>query len=204
MHWGDEIHTNVHDLPHPSCGLVNPSMSSANANLSELIQCCLQFLILHHNLICHVSYTKRPFRCQITEWCNAMIRLEIPVLGAGTLLVADALRLGILPDQLPHSIIFPLCCQVTLLRPNPMVSAAHWLTATLRFSAQMRTCRVSIWIVVASAMTDFGNQKGSHYILGTQWRSMVECWVSNVCHCEQLSRVLTTWSRVRRCGSRGL
>jgi hypothetical protein len=38
-----------------------------------------------------------------------------------------------------------------------MVSAAHWLTPTPVFSAQTRTCRVNIWIVLPLATTDFGN-----------------------------------------------
>jgi len=41
------------------------------------------------------------------------------LLGASALLVADAHRLGNLPDELPHLIIFPLCCLATLLLPNP-------------------------------------------------------------------------------------
>ena len=41
----------------------------------------------------------------------------------------------------------------------PMVSATHWLTPTPVFLAQRVTCWVSIWIELASAMTDFSNQK---------------------------------------------
>jgi len=56
----------------------------------------------------------------------------------------------------------------------PMVSADHWLTPTPEFSAQARTCRVGIWIVLASAMTYFGNQKASRYISGSQRWWMIE------------------------------
>jgi len=69
----------------------------------------------------------------------------------------------------------PLSCQI------PMVSAALGLTPTLAFSAQARTCRVSIWIVSASASTDFGNQKASHFIFGSQRWLMMECWISDTC-----------------------
>ena len=48
-----------------------------------------------------------------------MIDYEIPLLGAGALLVDDAHGLGNLPDALPHIIIHPLCCQATLILPNP-------------------------------------------------------------------------------------
>jgi hypothetical protein len=91
----------------------------------------------------------------------------------------------------------PLSCQI------PMVSAAHWLTPTLAFSAQTRTCRVSIWMVLASATTDFGNQNASHYILGTQRWSMIEWWISSASYSKKASRVLNISSRVMRCGSRG-
>jgi len=68
---------------------------------------------------------------------------------------------------------------------------------------QTQTGRVSIWIVLASAVTDYGNQKASHYILGSQWWSMIEWWISNACHCKQESGVLNISSRVRWCGSSG-
>jgi len=91
----------------------------------------------------------------------------------------------------------PLFCQI------PMVSAAHWLTPTPPFSAQTRTWRVGIWIVLASAMTDFGKQKASHYISGSQRWSMIEWWISNACYSKAASGVLNISSRVMRCGSRG-
>jgi len=67
----------------------------------------------------------------------------------------------------------PFPCQI------PMVSAAHWLTPTPAFSAQTLMGRVGIWIVLQSAMTDFGNQKASHCMFGSQWWSMIEWWIAN-------------------------
>jgi len=84
-----------------------------------------------------------------------------------------------------------------------MVSAAHWLTPTLGFSAQTQTCSVIIWIVLESVTTDFGNQKASHYMLGSQRWSMSEWWISNACYCEQLSGGLNISSRVMRYGRSG-
>jgi hypothetical protein len=52
-------------------------------------------------------------------------------------------------------------------------------------------------------MTDFGNQKVSHYILGSEQWSMIEWWRSNACYCKNASGVLNISSRVMRCGSRG-
>jgi len=91
----------------------------------------------------------------------------------------------------------PSSCQI------PIISAAHWLTPTLAFSAQTRTWRDGNWSVVASAMSDFDNQKASHYILCSQWWSMSEWWISNGCHSKQALAVLNISSRVMRCCSRG-
>jgi len=91
----------------------------------------------------------------------------------------------------------PLSCQIR------MVSAAHWLTPTPAFSAQTRTWRVSIWIVLASATTDFGNQKASPYILGSQRWSIIEWWILNACYSKQASGVLNISSSMMRCGSSG-
>jgi len=52
-------------------------------------------------------------------------------------------------------------------------------------------------------MTDFGNQKASHYILGSQWWVMIEWWISNACYSKQASGVLNISSRVMRCSRRG-
>jgi hypothetical protein len=43
----------------------------------------------------------------------------IPLLGASALLVDDAHGLGNVWYMLPHFIIYPLCCQATLIMPNP-------------------------------------------------------------------------------------
>ena len=91
----------------------------------------------------------------------------------------------------------PLSCQI------PMVSAANWLTPTPAFSAQTRTCRVGIWIVLASATTDFGNQKASHCTPGSQRWSMFELWISNACYFKLASGVLPISSSVMRFSSRG-
>jgi len=84
-----------------------------------------------------------------------------------------------------------------------MVSSAHWLTPTLAFSAQMWTCRVCIWLELASAIADFGNQKASHYIVGSQRWSMIGWWILNACYSNQALGVLNISSRVMRCGTRG-
>jgi len=84
-----------------------------------------------------------------------------------------------------------------------MVSAALWLTPTLAFLTQTGTCRVGIWIVSASATTDFCNQKASHYILHSEWCSMIEWWISNACYSKQAWGVMNILSRVMQCGSSG-
>jgi len=91
----------------------------------------------------------------------------------------------------------PLSCQI------PMVSASHWLTATVAFSAQTWTSRVGFWIVLASATTSFDNQKASHYILDSQMWSTIEWWISNACYSKQVSGSLNISSRVMQCGSSG-
>jgi len=91
----------------------------------------------------------------------------------------------------------PLSCQMA------MVSAAHWLTPTLAFSAKTWTCRVGIWSESASATTDFGNQKASHCTPGSQRWSMIELWISNACYSKQASGVLPILSSVMRFSSRG-
>jgi len=97
-----------------------------------------------------------------------------------------------------HCVVDPPCsCQIS------MVSAAYWLTPTPTFSAQTRTGRVGICIVLASATNHFGNQKASHYISGSQQWSMIEWWTSNARDSRQASGVLTTSSRETRFGSRG-
>jgi len=109
----------MHGFPLLSRGFFERIIPSANANLHELVQCCLEFLTIVVSLVCHVPFPKRPFTLQFTDSSNATIDKEIPLLGAGALLVDDAHGLGNLPDALPHFIIHPLCCQATLILPNP-------------------------------------------------------------------------------------
>ena len=118
-HRGDEIHTNVHECPLLSRVFFEPNLPSVKANLRELVQCCLDFLTIEVGLVCHVPFSKGPFGLQFTNSSNAMIDWEIPLLAAGALLVDEAHGLGNLPDALPHFIIHPLCCQATLILPNP-------------------------------------------------------------------------------------
>jgi len=79
-----------------------------------------------------------------------------------------------------HSLtLVSFCCVVSQPFPCqiPLVSAAHSLTPTPAFSAQTWTCSAGIWIALASAMTDFGNQKASQCILGSPQWSIIEWWI---------------------------
>jgi len=97
-----------------------------------------------------------------------------------------------------HCVVKPLfSCQISL------VLAAHWLNPTLAFSAQTRTCRGSIGLVLVSATTDFGNQMASHYILDSQWWSLIEWWISKSCYSKEALGVLNLSSRVRQWSCRG-
>ena len=53
-------------------------------------------------------------------------------------------------------------------------------------------------------MTDFSNQKASHYIFGSQWWLMIEWWTSNAYNSTAALRVLDIMSTVMRHGSRGV
>jgi len=94
-------------------------LPSAKANLCKLVQCCLYFLTIEVSVVCHATYSKRTFRRKITDLSNPTINFQIPLLGAGPLFVDDAHGLGNLPDALPHFMIYLLCCQATLILPNP-------------------------------------------------------------------------------------
>jgi len=85
----------------------------------------------------------------------------------------------------------------------PMVSATHWLSPTPTFSAQRWTCRVSIWIILASAMTDFGNPKASHYMIASQQWSTIEWWISDAGYSKHRSGVFSIFPCVTQCGCRG-
>jgi len=52
-------------------------------------------------------------------------------------------------------------------------------------------------------MTEFGNQKASHYILSSQQWSLIEWWISNARYSKQASVVLNILSSMTGCGSRG-
>jgi hypothetical protein len=88
--------------------------------------------------------------------------------------------------------------------PVPMASAVHWLTPTPACFAQAYTCSIGFWIVLASATTDFGNQKASWYIFGFQWWLIIEWSILNVCYIGPTLGVLNISSRVMWCGSRGV
>jgi len=91
----------------------------------------------------------------------------------------------------------PFCCWI------PKVSATHWPTATQPFMTQRQPWWVSIWIVLASATTDFCNQKASHYIVGSQCWSMIKWGMSNASYSEHESGELNISSKVMRYCSRG-
>jgi hypothetical protein len=100
-------------------GFFEPILHVAKANLSELVWCCLEFLTIEVSLIWHVAFSDQRFKFQSTDSHNATIDLDIPLLRAPTLLVADSHGLGNIPDLLPHFMFCPLCCQSTLNLANP-------------------------------------------------------------------------------------
>jgi len=106
---GDELHTNMHQFALPSCGFFEPILVSAKAKVRELVQRCLGFSTIEVSHVSHEPFATQPVIRQITDSSNAMIKSEIPLLGAGASLVDDDHGLGNLPHALPHSIIYPLC-----------------------------------------------------------------------------------------------
>jgi len=78
----------------------------------------------------------------------------------------------------------------------PMVCAAQWLSPIPVFLAQTWTCRVGIWIVLVSATTDFGNQKASSSILGSEPWWMMKWWISNASYSKHVSETLNISSMV--------
>jgi len=84
-----------------------------------------------------------------------------------------------------------------------IISAAHWIALMPAISAQRWNCDVGITIELASAITDLCIQKASHFIQGSQWWSMMEWGISNVCDSKSPSGVLTRLSRLAQCDSRG-
>jgi len=184
-------------------GFFKPILLFAKDNLHELAQCCLEILTIEVSLVCHVPFQSRIFRCQITDSSNTTIDLEIPLLEAGTVNVDDGHGLGNLPDTLPHLLSVRCVVKPPISYQVHTVSAADWLAPTQAFSVQTRTCRVGIWIVLASVMTDFANQKALHHVLGSQRWSMIEWWISNACYHNAGLGVLNKSSSVIQCGSRG-
>jgi len=99
--------------------------------------------------------------------------------------------------------VMSFCCVIKPLfsRQFPIVSAAHWLTPTPLFQAQMGTYRDGTWIVLALVTTEIGNQNTSYYISGSPWWTMTEKWILNAHYAKQASRVMDISSRVMWCGS---
>jgi hypothetical protein len=115
---GNEINTNVHEVTLRTQCIFESILPSVKANLLKVVQCWLVFLITEIGHVCHQPFPKQSFRLQITDSNHVTMDYEIPLLGVSTLLVDDAHELGNLPDTLPHFIIYPLCCQATLLLLN--------------------------------------------------------------------------------------
>jgi len=68
----------------------------------------------------------------------------------------------------------------------------------------MGTCRIGICVVPVSGTTHFGNQKASHYILDSQWWSIIHWWITNAGYSKQASGELNISSRVMRNGRSGV
>jgi len=169
-YWGEEMDTNVDEFALLIWGIFDPIIPLAIADLRELVQCCLELQTIEDSHVCHVPFPKWSVGFQIVDLSNAPIDSGIPLLSTHLMYFPDAYGRGSLPDH-PltllsiHGVVQPpFYCLV------PMVSTAHWLTPTPAFLAHTVTFRVSIWIVLPSATTDFNNQKASHIILGfEQW-----------------------------------
>ena len=118
-HQNDEIPTNVDQFPGQRRGYFEPILPLAKAILHQLVHCCVEFLTIKVTVVSHVLFPKRPFECQITDSINATIDQGISLLRANALLFDVAQGLANLPEALPHFIIYPLCCQATLIMPSP-------------------------------------------------------------------------------------
>ena len=115
----EEFHNNMHEIPCPREGLIDHIPPSVTANIHKLIRSSLQFLSFLISLVCYLLCPMRGFRLGITVSNNTTIDKMIPSLLAGVLLVTDTHGLCYLRDMLPHFIISPLCCQATIILPNP-------------------------------------------------------------------------------------
>ena len=202
-HWGDAVHTNVVEVPHLSQVLIDPIACWWRTNSVDLS---------------HAAWSFCPWRIVF----SAMYQFQGSLFNARSLIwvMQWSIRRSHCSESAPGSLLMLMdwaiskMCSLTLLSFHyvvklpishwiRMVSNALWLAPSLEFSARLQTCWVGVWIVLASALTDFGNQKASHYTWGSQWWSMIEWLISNPLYCEQMSAVLNTSSRVTQCGSRG-
>ena len=91
----------------------------------------------------------------------------------------------------------PLSCQITI------ICGAHCLILIPALSALMWNWAFGFCIVLSSAMTYFGDQKGSDYIVGYQLCSPIEWWICNASYFKHTSGVFNIVSWVIQCHSRG-
>jgi len=119
MHWGNEIHTNVQKSHLRIPGFVDALLSSAKASLCKLVQRCNEFLKIEDSFVSQVQLPMRPSRHQVTDSSNVTIDSDIPLRRAGTFAIAYVHGLDSVTDMLPHFIMFPLGCEVTLHLWNP-------------------------------------------------------------------------------------
>ena len=186
-HRGDETYTNVHEFPLPSRGLVDYSLPSAKANLCEHVKCCPQFLNIEDSLVYHVPFPKQPLDARSLIGVMQRLSRRSHCLGLEACLLMMLMDWAICQTQSITSLSIRCVVKPPLTFTIRMVSGALWLTPTPTFSAQMQTCCVGIFMVLAPASTDYGNQKALHYILCSQWWSMIEWWVSNAGYSKQAS-----------------
>jgi len=202
-HRGDDIHINLHQIPILRPGCFETILPSAKANLREVVQCCLEFLTMEVSHVWYEPVPERSLDCwsliRVTERSIWRAHYSGPVPCLLVTLMDCAISQTRSLNSLSISCVVkpPLSCQITIVSP------AHWLTPIPAFSNQTQTWRVGIWIVLASGMTDSGNQQTSHYILGSQLCSMIQWWISNACYSKQASGVLNILTRVMQCTSRG-
>jgi len=53
-HWGNEIHTNGHEVHPLHHGFIDDILLCRKANLHEPVKCCLEFLAIEDSLVCLV------------------------------------------------------------------------------------------------------------------------------------------------------
>jgi len=173
-HQHNEIHSNADNFAIHSCDVIDSIFPLVKATLCEHVWCCLEFLPIKDRLVCLGLFPTWPVGCQIIDWSNATIDYEITLQEPAPSLLHLLLNWAIsqscsLTLLSFHCIVRPpISCQIT------MVSAVNYLTPTLVFAAQRQTCWLRIYIVLATVITDFGNQKASHYILAFPRWLMIE------------------------------